>query len=88
MVLVEVGRLGFGYGRPAGWGRLVGAGPLLPPPEERLERLVPGGGECFSQIAAKVRAYAQTLVITRLLDVVHDPLAQISRLQRIHPRAW
>lgn len=33
------------------------------------------------------RADAQWLVTTRLLDHVHDPLAQLGRLQRIRPRA-
>ena len=33
------------------------------------------------------RADAQRLVTTRLLDHLHDPLAQLGRLQRIHPRA-
>lgn len=33
------------------------------------------------------RADAQKLVTTRLLDYLHDPLAQLGRLQRIHPRA-
>ena len=40
------------------------------------------------KIAVKVRDDAQQLVITRLLDCVHDPLTQFSRLQRIYPRAW
>jgi hypothetical protein len=42
----------------------------------------------LQQIGAKVRADAQQLVITRLLDCVHDPLAHFSRLQRIHHSAW
>jgi hypothetical protein len=33
------------------------------------------------------RADAQKLVTTRLLDYLHDPLARLGRLQRIHPRA-
>ena len=33
------------------------------------------------------RAYAQQLVTTRLLDCLHDPVAQLSRLQRIYPYA-
>ena len=34
-----------------------------------------------------MRADAQYLVITRVLDYVHAPVAHFSRLQRIHPRA-
>lgn len=33
------------------------------------------------------RAYAQHLVATRLLDCLHDPAGQLSRMQRIRPRA-
>ena len=44
---------------------------------------------CMStQTAAIRRAYTQPLVTTRLLDSLHDPIAQISRLQRVYPRAW
>ena len=34
------------------------------------------------------RADAQQLVTTRLLDCVHDPAGQLSRLQRIQSYAW
>ncbi len=33
-------------------------------------------------------AYTQRLVTTRLLDRLHDWGTQISRMQRIYPRAW
>ena len=51
----------------------------LPPPALGLE----GVGEYKSRPR---RADAQWLVTTRLLDHVHDPLAHLGRLQRIHPR--
>ncbi len=45
-------------------------------------------GECVSLNKSRPRrADAQWLVTTRLLDHVHDPLAQLGRLQRIRPRA-
>lgn len=40
----------------------------------------------FSQIEP-ARAYAQHLVATRLLDCLHDPAGQPSRMQGIRPRA-
>jgi hypothetical protein len=45
------------------------------------------GGERCSHKSRPGRADAQWLVTTRLLDHVHDPLAQLGRLQRIRPRA-
>ena len=43
-------------------------------------------GGVIKQIWA-TRAYAQQLVTTRLLDCLHDPVARLSRMQRIHPSA-
>ena len=34
----------------------------------------------------KNTVYTQTLVATRLLDIVHDRLAHLGRLQRVYPR--
>lgn len=34
------------------------------------------------------RAYAQWIVMTRLLYHLHDPASQFSRMQRIYPRPW
>jgi hypothetical protein len=46
-------------------------------------------GECvaLNKKSRPIRADAQKLVTTRLLDYLHDPLAQLGRLQRIYPRA-
>ena len=52
------------------------------PLEGAADVLLTRGG----QIEA-ARAYAQQLVTTRLLDCLHDPVARLSRLQRIHPCA-
>jgi membrane-bound metal-dependent hydrolase YbcI (DUF457 family) len=46
------------------------------------------GSGYLPQILATVRADAQQLVVTRLLDCVHDPVAHFGRLQRIRPRRW
>ena len=73
--------------------------PRRPPTHPLLHEAVPdasrdgGGGEMFRLVQAKTnrgnrRAYTQLLVTTWLLDNLHDPIAQISRLQRIYPRAW
>lgn len=59
-------------------------------PQEHTQSQHAWTGEGLScpvgQIEA-ARAYAQQLVTTRLLDCLHDPVARLSRLQRIHPCA-
>ena len=46
-------------------------------------------GEMVSRFqSSQRRADAQQLVTTRLLDCVHDPAGQLSRLQRIQSYAW
>jgi hypothetical protein len=57
------------------------------PSGARLKR-TRDGEWIFPQIPATVRADAQQLVVTRLLDCVHDPVAHFGRLQRIRPRRW
>ena len=64
-------------------GRTDGVIPLLPPARGgRGER----GRLCLHKSRADW-AYAQQLVTTRLLDCLHDPPPQLSRLQRIYPCA-
>ena len=53
--------------------------------------VLPGGrnnGESVSHKSSRRRAYAQWIVITRLLYHLHDPAEQLSRMQRIYPHAW
>ena len=57
------------------------------PSGARLKR-TRDGEWMLPQIPATVRADAQQLVVTRLLDCVHDPVAHFGRLQRIRPRRW
>jgi hypothetical protein len=65
--------------------------PLIPlhhPPLVPGSRPGPPMGEWVALNKSRPRrADAQRLVTTRLLDHLHDPLAQLGRLQRIHPRA-
>lgn len=62
----------------------------LPPPApgQSLHTAEPSRWEsaCLATNRADT-GYAQWLVATRLLDHLHDPVGQLSRLQRIHPRA-
>ena len=58
--------------------------PPVETPKERERRI--GFPNSLSQIEP-ARAYAQHLVATRLLDCLHDPAGQPSRMQGIRPRA-
>jgi hypothetical protein len=57
-------------------------------PPAHASSVTRNGEWIFPQIPATVRADAQQLVVTRLLDCVHDPVAHFGRLQRIRPRRW
>ncbi len=66
----------------------VAPSPLAGPRPERLKQPETAQREsAFSQQIEPTRAYTQWLVATRLLDHLHDPVGQLSRLQRIHPCA-